>query len=78
MAALKHYAKMKYSMLLAQASAGALATLFLNDGESFGVLTIIIFSLVVTLISALFAYVWSLRFAAGPVELVLRALTTRK
>ncbi len=78
MAALKHYAKMKYSMLLAQATAGALAALFLNDGESFGVLTIIIFSLVVTLISALFAYVWSLRFAAGPVELVLRALTTRK
>jgi uncharacterized membrane protein YeiB len=78
MAALKHYAKMKYSMLLAQAAAGALAALLLDAGESFGALTVVIFSLIVTAISALFAYVWSLRFAAGPVELVLRALTTRK
>lgn len=78
LAALKHYSKMKYSMLLAQATAGALAALLLDAGESFGALTIVIFSLVVTAISALFAYVWSLRFAAGPVELVLRALTTRK
>lgn len=78
MSALKHYAKMKYSMLLAQATAGALAALLLGAGESFGMLTIVIFSLVVTLISALFAYVWSLRFAAGPVELVLRALTSKK
>ena len=78
MAALKHYAKMKYSMLLAQATAGALAALLLGVGESFGMRTVVIFSLVVTLISALFAYVWSLRFAAGPVELVLRALTSKK
>lgn len=78
MAALKHYAKMKYSMLLAQAAAGALAALLLDDGESYGAVTIVIFSIVVTIISALFAYVWSLRFAAGPVELLLRAVTTRK
>lgn len=71
-------AKTKYSLLLMQASAGILADLRLQAGESYAWSTLAVFTLVVLAISIGFLFLWVKRFGSGPVEQVLRAMVTKK
>lgn len=70
-------AKMKYSVLLATAATGYLTSFVIRPSENFGIRTIILLSVLVVLCTSLFGYLWSKKFASGPVEYLLRLLSPK-
>ncbi|WP_306642425.1 DUF418 domain-containing protein [Sanyastnella coralliicola] len=75
---LRRFGRMKYSVLVFQAIGGICAGLLLSGLETFGAQTVIILGILISVGSILFAALWLKRFDAGPVELLLNALSGRK